>query len=307
MKHTRRILLGTVALTLAAGISAAQLGRGGGRGRGMSGEFLAGNEPMRPLPADRNGVPKWDVDPQFKGDVFTFVRLRYTTASGASLGGYFGSGFGYRAGTGTSWLNDWPDADLDLSFRLQQMTSLKVNPEPIQLQITDDRLFDYPFAYMLQVGRLEFTEQEVAVLQRYLLNGGFLMVDDHWGPDQAHWKEQIKRVFPDREQVELPVEHPIFHCVFDLKAIPQVPPIQLWMQYVRNGDPERSWRYADDPDPHYRAIFDDHGRMMVLECGNTDLGDSWEREGINEQYFHIFAESRGYPMAINIIFYAMTH
>ena len=261
MKHARRWLLGAAALTLAAGVSAAQLGgggagseaafgsgglggQGGGRGGGgsggrwggLGGEYMAGNEAMRPLPEDRNGVPKWDVDPHFKSDVFTFVRLRFTTASGGRLSGQSDGELGVRrGGTGTSWLNDWPDSDLDLSFRLQQMTSMKVNPEPIPLQITDDRLFDYPFAYMLQVGRLEFTEAEIAVLRRYLLNGGFLMVDDHWGPDQENWKQQIRRVFPEREQRELPLEHPIFHCVFDLKAIPQVPPIQLWMRWAQAG------------------------------------------------------------------------
>ncbi|HEY4330509.1 MAG TPA: hypothetical protein VGN88_12290, partial [Phycisphaerae bacterium] len=115
-------------------------GRGGGGGRGgrMGGEYSAGNEPMMPLPADRDNVPTWPVDPEFKNDVFTFVRLRFT--NDPTINRNFGPG----GNGGTSWLNDWPPADLNLSFRLQQMTSLKVNPNPIQLEITDPRLFDYP-------------------------------------------------------------------------------------------------------------------------------------------------------------------
>jgi hypothetical protein len=187
------------------------------------------------------------------------------------------------------------------------MTSLKVNPEPLALRIDDPRLFNHPFVYIIQAGRLEFTENEVGILRRYLKNGGFLMVDDIWGPDQENWYAQVKRIFPNREPVELTLEHPIFHCVFDLKEIPQVPAIQRWYGWARAGQPERTWYFDDDPKPHYRAIYDDQGRMMVLECANTDLGDGWEREGENIEYFHRFSEKWAYPMGINIVFYAMTH
>jgi hypothetical protein len=265
-------------------------------------EYMAGNEPMTPLPDDRNGVSNWPVDPQFKSDVFTFVRLRYTSAPRYAR---FDDGM---PKTGGGWKNDWPSSDLDLSYRLQQMTSLKVNPEPVTLQITDERLFNYPFLYIIQVGRLQLTEQEVQILRRYLLNGGFLMADDHWGAnEEQNWREQMQRVFPDRQQVELPLEHPVFHCVFDLKAKPQVPPIQYWYGSMQAGMPERTWRDDNDREPHYRAIFDDRGRMMTLACSNTDIGDGWEREGENEEYFHRFSEKQAYPIMINIIFYAMTH
>jgi len=296
-------------------------GRGGG---GRDGEYVAGNEPITPLPEDRKGVPNWQLDPNFKRDAFTFVRLRFTNIGyrGGSDGfanGFGGGGFngGYgrgspgggrgMRGTGTSWKNDWPDSDLDFSFRLQQLTSLKVNPEPIQLEITDERLFDYPFVYMIQVGRLEFTEDEVRILRHYLLNGGFLMVDDHWGPDQQNWYDQIKRVFPDREPVELQADHPIFHCVFDLPHKPQVPAIQRWYRWQQTGEPDRTAYFLDDPEPHYRAIYDGKGRMMVLECANTDLGDGWEREGDNVEFFRKFSETQAYPIGINIVVYAMTH
>ncbi len=73
----------------------------------------------------------------------------------------------------------------------------------------------------------------------------------------------------------------------------------------------RSYEWRSGPDggrtPHYRAIHDDKGRMMMIICHNTDLGDGWEREGENREYFKIYSEPRAYPMGINIVFYAMTH
>jgi hypothetical protein len=199
---------------------------------------------------------------------------------------------------------DAPDSDLNFSFRLQQMTSLKVNPDGLFLEITDKELFDYPFIYIVEPGRLTFTDEEIPILRRYLLNGGFLMFDDFWGEREwANFHEEIKRVFPDREPKDLPLEHPIFHCVYDLKSKPQVPGID---HVVGREGSEVTWERPDAKEPHYRGIFDDKGRMMVIICHNTDLGDGWEREGENEYYFRRFSEKEAYPLGINIIFYAMT-
>src|SRR3954465_778631 len=211
---TRKTLLGALGCLLLTGASLAQFG-GGRFGGNWGGEFLRGDEPIQPLPPDRSGVTNWELDPGFKNDAFTFVRLRFTNGHRGRFGGGGARGFG--TGTATSWLNDWPSGDLNFSFRLPQLTSLKVNPDPVQLEIDDERLWDFPFGPLHQVGRLEFTEEQVQILRRYLLNGGFLMVDDLWGTDQQNWYEHIKRVFPSREPAELPPEHPIFHCVFDLK------------------------------------------------------------------------------------------
>jgi len=82
----------------------------------------------------RNGVPTWKVDSEFPEDVFTFVRLKYDTHGGR------GYGWGWA-----KWATDYPDSDLNFSFRLQQLTSLKVNPDPVVLDLDDPRLFDYPF------------------------------------------------------------------------------------------------------------------------------------------------------------------
>jgi hypothetical protein len=235
----------------------------------------------------RNGVPEWPVNQDFPNDLFTFVRIEYDSYGGRRRGG--------------NWLTDWPDSDLNFSYRLQELTSLKVNPQAKILRLTDDELFDYPFVYLIEPGRLQFSEEEVAALRRYLLSGGFMMVDDFWGEEEwDNFYQEIKRVFPDREYEELTADHEIFHCVYDLKEKPQVPSIHAW----RSGYLYERW---DAREAHYRAFHDDKGRMVMIICHNTDLGDGWEREGESREYFLEFSEKYSYPMGINILVYAMTH
>jgi len=270
-----------IIVCVAGAVTAQYRGWGGRRGRSI--EEID--------PNDRRGVPDWEVDPNFKSDVFTFVRIRYSSS--------------WRRGRGGGWATDYPDSDLNFPFRLQQLTSLKVDPRPKILELTDDALFDYPFIYLLEPGALEFSDEEVVALRRYLTNGGFLMVDDFWGEDEwDNFYGEIKRVFPDKEPVELDLKHPIFHCVYDLKEKPQVPSIGV---AIRGRSAGITWERWDAKEPHYRAIFDDKGRMMAIICHNTDLGDGWEREGEDEWYFREFSEKKAYPMGINIVFYAMTH
>ena len=154
---------------------------------------------------------------------------------------------------------------------------------------------------------MSLTEEEVEGLRKYLLNGGFLMVDDLWGESEwLNFYHEIKRVFPDREPVELPMEHPIFHSVFPLNLTKQ----ELQIPNVRTGTDSEytgvTWE-RDGREVHIRGIFDDAGRMMAIICHNTDNGDGWEQEGANEYYFREFSEKKAYPLGINIVFYAMTH
>jgi Domain of unknown function (DUF4159) len=277
------VLVPLAALLLAA-VSFAQYRRGGGRR-----EFNPDN-------VDRGGVPEWKNDERFKDDVFTFVRVRYSSYGRGGWGGYGGRG-------GGRWATDYPDADLNFSYRLQQLTALEVDPNGKVLELTDPALFDHPWLYLIEPGDMFLEEAEVLALRKYLLNGGFLMVDDFWGEREwANFYDNIKRVFPDREPVELPLEHEIFHCVYDLKKKPQVPNIHSWQQSGRTDDNRH-----DTAVVHYRALFDDKGRMMALICHNTDIGDAWEREGEDSEYFKQFSEKWSYPMGINIVVYAMTH
>ncbi len=235
------------------------------------------------IPADRNGVPDWELNKQFDKDVFTFVRIQYDSY------GRWG------------WNTDYPDADLNLSYRLQQLTSMKVHPEGKIMRLTDPELFQHPFIYIIEPGAMRLRDEEVVALRQYLDKGGFLMIDDFWG--EREWDNleyELSRVLPDRDWVDLPLSHEIFHIVYDLNEKPIIPSIHTYY----NG-----WRTerADAQEAHYRAYLDDDDRIMVMICHNTDLGDGWEREGVDRGYFETYSEPFAYPLGINIVTYAMTH
>lgn len=234
----------------------------------------------------------WAVDEEFKHEVFTFARVQYDS-----------DGFVRR---GRNWDNDFPDCDWNFSVRLHELTSMEVDPEGTVVRLTDPELFDYPFIYMSNVGRMSLSDEEVLALRRYLLNGGFLMADDFWAPAAwDHVSTQMKRVFPNRKPRELTSDHEIFHIVYDLKGKPQVPSIFAWQRGYTfeywHGDPQ------GDEDPHFWGFFDDDGHLMALFCHNNDIGDGWEREGENTEYFHQYSERVSYPLGINIVTYALTH
>jgi len=113
----------------------------------------------------------------------------------------------------------------------------------------------------------------------------------------------MKRVFDGREPVELPIEHPVFHCFYDIKEKPQVPNVAVGKMSEFNGV---TWEREDGKVPHYRGYLDDKGRLMAIFCHNTDLADGWEREGGNAYYFREFSLKKAYPMGINIVVYALT-
>jgi len=278
--NLRRILL--PALLLAAGIASAQRwGR-----RGDMGDIRTARE----VPSGSTGTPTWEYPEAFKTDVFTFARIRY------ERGGW---------GRGGGWATDLPDSDLNLSWRLQQMTSMKVDPDARIIRPSDSDLADYPFIYIVEPGALSFTDEEVIAMRKYLENGGFLLLDDFWG--ESEWEnceEVIKQVLPNKSFAEIPLTHPIYRSVFTIKEKAQVPAIDLGAQSEFDG---RTWEREDAQEVHHRAIFDDKGRPMVIALHNTDNGDGWEREGESAYYFKQFSERTAYPLAINIIFYVMTH
>ena len=275
-------LLGLVALLILAGIAVAQ--------RGFRRQWDQPDYDAADFRPEREGVPDWDVPRHMPDDVFTFVRIRY--------------GSQWRYGR---WRTDWPYSDLNFSYRLQELTSMEVNPDGKILELTDPRLFDYPFIYIIEPGDMWLNDEEVVALRKYLLNGGFLMVDDFWGfREWDGFITEFRKVFPDREVTELELDHPIFHCVFDLQEKPQVPAIGEAIAGREEGI-TWEWRKAGSKEVQYKGVFDDNGRMMCIICFNTDLGDGWEREGEHEWYFKEFSEKKSYPMGINIVFYALTH
>ncbi len=235
-------------------------------------------------PDDRGGVPLWENEQTDPDDVFTFVRIQYTSIRGRY-----------------TWDTDYPDADLNFSYRLQQLTALKADPRGKILKLTDEELFKYPFIYIIEPGGLSFSEEEVVALREYLLRGGFLMVDDFWGEGEwINFEREFKRVFPDRPIEDIPLEHEIFNIVYKIKKKPMIPSVHAY----QSGNWTERW---DAREPHYRCVKDDEGRLMTVICHNTDLGDGWEQEGTDPGYFKEYSEPYAYPLGINIITYAMTH
>lgn len=247
--------------------------------------------------------PTWPVSKELPDDVFTFARVRYNSAYG-DRGGRFSFGRRMRQG---KWLTDYPDADLNLCYRLQQLTAIQVNPKGAIVDIDPEQLRHYPFLYMIECGDISLTDEEAKVLRDYMLNGGFIMVDDFWGIyEWETFHTALKQIFPDRGFEELPLEHEIFHCVFDLKVKPQIPSVGHAMAGRSQGI-TFEWDKPGSEQVHYRGVFDDKRRLMMIICWNTDLGDGWEEEGTDPWYFREFSEKYAYPLGINILFYAMTH
>jgi hypothetical protein len=210
---------------------------------------------------------------------------------------------------------DYPDADLNLSYRLQQLTSIKTDPDARVLKFTDPALSHYPLLYIEHAGYMRLNEDEIAALRKYLLSGGALLVNDFWGLEEWNgFAAEIKRVLPDRAWTELTTEHPLFNCVYDLRGPMsrlQVPTIQFWNRDQDPNDPQSPlqtiFRGEGSEQMHVRAMLDDRQRMMILAIHNSDVSDGWEREGEDETYFSRYSERVAYPLGINIIFYLMTH
>jgi hypothetical protein len=242
---------------------------------------------------------------------FYFTRLIYTQ------NGFYGSPFTLRnpgpykcpefgggnffPPQGHGWLTDSPGADCKLMGAIHRMTGQSVYSNPNYMEIMNPDLFKYPFAYIVEPGQMEFSDQEAARLREYLLRGGFLHLDDFWGArvQLENAVEQLRKVFPDREIVPLPLSHPVFHSFFDIDEIIQTP---NQGQGCRGG---RTWEQDDDTEPRVFGISDDNGRLMVIMTYNTDLGDAWE-----------FMDLKCYPqkysgyalrMGLNIMTYAITH
>lgn len=288
-----RIRVAVALVLLAAATVLAQ--RGGMLGGGEI-DVPEGTRTAREVGTRIGGSPTWTNAPTFEADVFTFARIRYDKHPDGSH---------WRGG---GWTTDLPDSDLNLSFRLQQMTSIRLDPDGRLIRLTDPELVQYPFLFLSAAGSLYLTPPEIEALRKHLLNGGFLLMDDFWGDTEwGNCEEMMKEVFPDRSFVELSLDHPVYHGVFEIKAKSQVANVRLGIASERTGV---TWENNHDGDVrtvHHRGISDDKGRLMVLALHNTDTGDGWEREGESDYYFHNFSEKIAYPLGVNIVFYTLTH
>jgi hypothetical protein len=225
------------------------------------------------------------------GDEFTFVRVKYTSG---------GNNYRYRNPFGTnwpSWTVDYPSAEQNFMEGLRKWTGMNIT-EPVALSMLDEEIYRYPFAYAVEVGFMVLTPREAENLAEWLLRGGFLMVDDFHGPfEWQHFVEQMRMVFPDRPIVDIPIEHPLFHCFYDFDELVQIPglgTILNGMTYEKGGVQQ-----------HCRGIFDDEGRLMVLIIHNMDMGDAFEHAK-DPRYPPIYS-AEAFKLGINFVIYALTH
>jgi hypothetical protein len=216
---------------------------------------------------------------------FTFARAAYSGR---------GRGWGWAA-----WTTDYPKADRQFLIGVKRLTRIDAYGGEHPVRLDDPQLRSYPFLYAVEVGRMELTEPEVLGLRQYLAAGGFLLVDDFWGTwEWASFEEQIHRVLPGRPIVDLPRDHPVFHTVYDIKEVLQVP-------NVRNGMAGGPYWERDGYEPFCRGIFDEQGRLLVMINWNSDLGDAWE--WAENPYYPLDRSTFAYQLGINAIVFAMTH
>src|SRR4051794_11032473 len=158
-----------------------------------------------------SGTPNWTNALGFEEDVFTFARVIFQSDPAPRSN--------RRTFRWLGWWVDYPDADLNFSYRLQQLTSIKTDPDARVLKLTDPALSRYPLLYMEHAGYMRLSDDEITALRNYLLNGGALFMNDFWGAEEWDgFAGEIKKVLPDRTWTDLTTAHPIFNCVYDLRG-----------------------------------------------------------------------------------------
>jgi hypothetical protein len=227
---------------------------------------------------------------------FVFGHLMYPSA-----GGFFGrrgSGDWRSGGQTQGWGNDYPAADRHLMQAVRRLTLLNVRSveQPINLEDGDD-VFNWPFLYMVRGTSISLTPEMVTTLRDYLDRGGFLVADDMWG-QQEHEAvlSLIQDLYPQRELVELDDDSKVMHTLFDLNGRYQI--LGQWGRY--SGQP-----FNGASDPHWKGVFDDHGRMVIALWLNNDTGDSWE--WADDPSYPEAWSALGFRIMINHIAYALTH
>jgi len=239
-----------------------------------------------PIPPDYQEKTEW-----------AFARLKYPPVS-PWRGGFNFQG-DWREG-GSNWTMDYPRSDRHLSAAIRRLTRIHARSVEQPLDLDDGDVYDWPWLYGVEVGHWNLTDDQAKALREYLLRGGFFMCDDFHGSDEWDvFAASMRKVFPDRPIVEIPDADPIFHTVYDLDDRYQVP----GAQYLETGKTYE--KGTSGKTPHWRGIYDDHGRLIAAICHNMDLGDSWEHAD-NPAYPQRFSDL-GMRIGVDYLVYAFTH
>jgi Domain of unknown function (DUF4159) len=198
------------------------------------------------------------------------------------------------------WAVDYPLADAHFLRTLERYTKVEVAEDSRHMELTDDRLFDYPYLWLQQpaAGGWNPTREDAQRLREYLLRGGFLMVDDFHGEYEWNYFESVmKRVFPEKQFKDVPADDPLMHIFFDIDQSVPIP-----------GD--RHLRFGGGPPAmqgpsHWRALYDDHDRLIVIANHNMDIGDGWEHA--DDPEYPLPYTKAAYELGVNYVVWAMSH
>jgi hypothetical protein len=235
-------------------------------------------------------------DFQEKGE-WTFGRLMYPPV-GRMYGGF--ELYGSWLEGGSNWTMDYPRSDRHLAQAVRRLTRIQARSVEQTINLDDGDQYDWPFLYGVEVGHWNLTDEQARAMREFVLRGGFFMCDDFHG--QIEWEvftASMQRVFPDRPIVDIPNGDAIFHTIYDLDDRYQVPGA-LFLETHKTYEKGETGKV-----PHWRGIYDDRGRLIVVMCHNMDLGDSWEHAD-NPEYPEKFS-ALGIRIAMNYITYSMTH
>jgi len=259
---------------------------------------LFAQKPFKEFPAWEYNNFEHPKDYQTPGE-WTFARLMYpTTHQHIDWQSEQRRGFDWHLGN-TNWTIDYPRSDRHLALAIRRLTRIdgKSVEQPINVE-EDDDVFNYPWLYAVEVGHWELNDRQIAKLREFFDRGGFFMCDDFHGSDEWNvFVASFKKIFPERQIVDIDSKDAIFHTVFDLDERYQVP----GMQFTQSG---RIYE-KDGVIPEFRAVYDDHGRIIAAICHNMDLGDSWENA--DEPIYPQKYSALGLRLGINYIVYSMTH
>lgn len=182
---------------------------------------------------------------------------------------------------------DWyanPSGLPNLLQAIRDRTGLSVTEQPSRARLTDPTLWSYPFLYMTGHGNVRFSDEEVQLLRRYLLSGGFLHVDDNYGLDES-FRREIRRVFPDRELQELPTDHPVFHVFYEFpRGLPKI--------HRHEGKPPQAFGIID------------RGRLVLFYSYESDLGNGWEDADRHDTAPEL--REAALRMGVNLFMYALS-
>jgi hypothetical protein len=208
------------------------------------------------------------------------------------------SGWGRRGffGGGGSWAVDFPKSDQQFLIVLKRLVRLNAYDWENPVSLADPALRKFPLIYMLEVGGMDMTEEEVAGLRGYMDAGGFVIVDDFWGGREWDvFEYNMRRVYPDRPIVDVGLDHPIYSAYYTIDHVEMTPAIG---NTVRKTE---CWGCVTQ----IKGMYDDDGRLMMMINFNTDLGDAWE--WAESPAYPLELSTYAYEMGANMIVYAMSH